>query len=96
MISDLPLTSPEEAARYRKLGFWKDETLIDSFRKAADRFPNKIGVIDGERRFTYSELKTLVDNVAGNLLDLGLQQGDVVALQSRNAVEMPLLHLACN
>ena len=96
MLSNLPLTSPEEAARYRKLGFWKDETLITSFRKAADRFPDKIAVIDGERRFTYSELKTLVDNVAGNLLDLGLQQGDVVALQSRNAVEMPLLHLACN
>lgn len=96
MISHLPLTSAEEAARFRELGIWKDETLTDSFRKAADRFPNKIAVIDGKRRLTYSELNTLVDNIAGNFLELGLQQGDVVALQSRNSVEMPLIHLACN
>tara|TARA_R100000005_G_scaffold84300_1_gene52382 strand:+ start:1124 stop:2764 length:1641 start_codon:yes stop_codon:yes gene_type:complete len=96
MIEPLPLTSPEEAARYRAEGLWPDETLTTTFRASAARHPDRICLIDGDRRFSYQTFAESVDRVAGNLLDLGIRTGDVVALQYRNASEMPLLHLACN
>jgi non-ribosomal peptide synthetase component E (peptide arylation enzyme) len=96
MAIDLPLTSPEEAARYRMLGLWRDVTLTECFQRAASRYPDKTAIIEKTRRLTYSQLRTMVDDLAGNLLDLGLSPGEVVAVQSKNAAEQPLVHLACN
>ena len=93
---DLPLTSREHAARYRAQGLWKDKTLHEYFAAAAARLPDKVAIVEGARMFTYGELARLIDNVAGNLLDLGLQSGDIVALQTKNSSVMPIVHLACN
>ena len=92
----LPLTSPECAARYRTLGIWRDVTLYEQFAASAERYPDKTAIIDQSRRVTYAEFRRQVDNVAANLVALGLNPGDVVALQTWNSLEMPLLHLACN
>ena len=96
MALPLPLTSPEHAAKYRAEGLWKDKTLHDHFAAAAARLPDKTAIIEKARRFSYAELSRLIDNVAGNLLDLGLLPGDVVALQSKNSSVMAIVHLACN
>jgi non-ribosomal peptide synthetase component E (peptide arylation enzyme) len=95
-VIDLPLTSPERAAQYRKLGLWRDVTFHERFAAAARRHPGKMAIIEEVRRFTYGELAQAVENVAGNLLELGLAAGDVVALQVKNSAELPLVHLACN
>ncbi|MBM3345153.1 MAG: AMP-binding protein [Betaproteobacteria bacterium] len=92
----LPLTSPEQAARYRKMGLWHDKTFYEFFAASAARHPGKTAIIEGTRRITYAELSALINNVAGNLLDLGLRPGDIVSLQTRNSHVMPLVHLACN
>ena len=92
----LPLTSPECATRYRSEGIWKDVTLYEQFAAAAARYPDKPAIIDQGRRVTYRDLKRQIDAVAASLLALGLEAGDVVALQTWNSLEMPLLHLACN
>ena len=92
----LPLTSPEHAARYRKMDLWHDKTLYEFFAEAAARHPDKTAIVEGTRRITYAELSGLINNVAGNLLDLGLQPGDIVSLQTRNSYVMPIVHLACN
>ena len=96
MALPLPLTSPEHAARYRAEGLWKDRTFHEYFAAAATRNPGKTAVIEKHGRLTYAELERLIDNVAGNLLDLGLLSGDVVALQSKNSSVMAIVHLACN
>lgn len=89
-----PLTSPQLAAQFRAQGYWKDETIYQRFRAAADKYPNKIAIIDGPRRFTYADLVRIIDNVAGNLLALDLAPGSIVAVQSKNAAELPIMHLA--
>jgi non-ribosomal peptide synthetase component E (peptide arylation enzyme) len=96
MEIELPLTSPKEAARYRAEGLWGDRTLTDAFLESARRLPEKLALVETARRFTYADLARLVDNLAGHLLDLGMKPGEVVAIQSKNATELPLLHLACN
>lgn len=96
MITNLPLTSPEEAALYRKKGLWRDVTMTELFFKAADRFPDKPAVIEQNRTLTYKEMRERVENIASNLLDLGLKAGDIVAMQYINSAEFPLVHFACN
>ena len=92
----LPLTSPEHAARYRKEGLWHDRTYYELFAESAARHPDKTAIVEGSRRITYAELSTTINNLAGNLLDLGLAPGDIVSLQTKNSSLMPIVHLACN
>jgi non-ribosomal peptide synthetase component E (peptide arylation enzyme) len=88
------ITSPEQAAKYRREGFWQDKTVYERVRAAAQADPDKIAIIDSQRRFSYADVLRTVDILAGNLLDLGIPKGGVVAVQSKNAAELPLLHMA--
>ena len=92
----LPLTSPEEAARYRALGLWRDETISDRFLTAAARHRDKIALVIGDRTYTYADLLRMVENVAGNLLSLGLRPGEIVAMQSPNSEWQAVVNLALN
>jgi non-ribosomal peptide synthetase component E (peptide arylation enzyme) len=94
MALNTPLTSSALAAQYRAEGFWKDQTIYEKFRAAADKYPHKTAIIDGPRRFSYDELSRIVDRVAGNLLDLDIPSGAVIAVQSKNAAELPIMHFA--
>ena len=94
MALNTPLTSSAQAAHFRAQGFWKDVTVYERVRAAAEVDPHKLALIDGDRRITYAELLRTVDIIAGNLLDLGLPKGGVVAVQCKNAPELPIMHLA--
>jgi fatty-acyl-CoA synthase len=60
------------------------------FKSRASRlYGNKVGVIDGDRRFTYAEFDERTNRLANGLLDLGLDRGDRVALLGYNSY--PLL-----
>lgn len=96
MLTNLPLTSPAKASEYRSRGFWEDTTIFQKFQTAVTRYPEKIAIVDGDRRLTYQALGEIVDNVAGNLLDLDLPEGCVIALQSHNCAEYAILHLAAH
>lgn len=94
MALNTPLTSAAMAARFRAAGYWKDLTVYERVRAAAQRDPGKLALIDGDRRISYADLLELVDLIAGNLLDLGIPVGGIVAVQSKNAPELPIMHLA--
>lgn len=94
MALTTPLTSPELAARYRAEGYWRDQTIHDRFAAAAKAYPDKVGLIDGARRLTYAQVASLVDRIAAHLLELGLPPGGVVAVQSKTAADLPIIHLA--
>ena len=50
------------------------------FRARAERlFGSKVGVIDGQERFTYAEVGDRSRRLAGALVSLGLKPGDVVS-----------------
>jgi fatty-acyl-CoA synthase len=57
-------------------------------------FPEKIGVVDGDRRVTYRELGQRVYRLASALRARGIGKGDRVALLLRNSLEMLEAHFA--
>jgi acyl-CoA synthetase (AMP-forming)/AMP-acid ligase II len=54
-------------------------TPLDFKRRAVQLFGNKIGVIDGDRRFTYREFGERTDALASALLQRGARPGDRIA-----------------
>lgn len=94
MVKSIFITQPDKAVEYRALGFWKDQTVYERVRQAALVDPDKLAIIDSERRFTYADVLRTIDTIAGNLLALGLPKGSVVAVQCKNAAELPLMHMA--
>jgi len=96
---------PERVTEYRRLGWWRGETVDALFRRAvaarndaealADA-PNREALVGTPpRRLTYAQADAQVDALAHVLAGLGVQRGDVVAMQLPNLVEGVLAFLAC-
>lgn len=84
----------ELAARYREKGYWRDKSLAEEFRLCFDRFSDKVFLVDGDRHYTYRELDRLTDNLALNLLELGLKPLDRVVPTLPNNAEFVILYFA--
>jgi acyl-CoA synthetase (AMP-forming)/AMP-acid ligase II len=93
-VSAPSVVDPERAARYRREGYWRDETLGEFFRRAVDRAPDRPAVVDERGSLTYGELARRVDALAASLRDLGVRAGDVVSVQLPNRSEFVIAHLA--
>jgi len=85
---------PEFAQRYRDRGYWSDKSLADEFRVVFKSYADRIALIGGDREITYRELNQLSDNLALNLLDLGLEPLDRVVVQLPNVLEFVILYFA--
>jgi fatty-acyl-CoA synthase len=59
--------------------------VTDFLDRAARLYPDKVAVVDGDRRFSYRELEERVDRLSNALLDLGLSRGDRVCMLSPNS-----------
>jgi fatty-acyl-CoA synthase len=59
-------------------------TPIRFLQRAADLYGHKVGVVSGERQFTYAEFTERCERLAGALACLGIQPGDRVAFLSFN------------
>jgi len=92
MLNGVVPFPPELAQRYRDRGYWSDKSLADEFRVVFKRYADRIALIGGERAITYRELDSLSDNLALNLLDLGLKTLDRVVVQLPNVVEFVILY----
>ncbi|AWK08877.1 acyl--CoA ligase [Streptomyces spongiicola] len=98
-----PVSAPtaDRMAEYRRRGWWRDETFLDDLRRQARERPRKLAIAGrrlGEARtdtLDYAELARLTDRFAGALLELGVERGDVVAVQLPNRWEMVPLMFAC-
>lgn len=85
---------PEFAATYREQGYWRDQSLAEEFADVFQRFAERTALIDGERRWTYAELDSASDNLALNLLELGLGPLDRVVPALPNVAEFVVLYFA--
>ncbi len=85
---------PEFAKRYRERGYWLDKSLAEEFAAVFRNFADRIALIDGERRFTYADVDRLSDNLALNLLDLGVKPLDRFVPTLPNVAEFVLLYFA--
>ena len=59
-------------------------TPIRCLYRAVDLYPKKIGVVCGDRRFTYGEFGERCERLAAGLLARGIQPGDRIAYLSFN------------
>ena len=70
-------------------------TVDALFRATVARRAGEEALVVGGRRFTYAELDTLVDAVAGNLAARGIRAGERVALLLGNCPEFLIVLLGC-
>jgi 2,3-dihydroxybenzoate-AMP ligase len=85
---------PEFARRYRERRYWADKSLAEEFKVVFERYGDRVALIDRERSIAYAELDRLSDNLALNLLDLGLKTLDRVVVQLPNVAEFVVLYFA--
>jgi long-chain acyl-CoA synthetase len=67
-------------------------TLDEYIRRNGLRFPQKAGLVMGERVFTWAEVDDRVNRVANALLALGLERNERVAIVLHNRIEYPELY----
>lgn len=82
------------AKQYIAAGYWENRTITDMVYAVAERFPDKVALIEGERRVSYSELRTYVERLAYGLLRAGIENNDRVVMQLPNSVEFVFAYLA--
>ena len=85
---------PEYAARYRAKGYWRDRSLAAEFAEVWKKFGPRIALIDGARRYSYADIDRITDNLALNLLALGMKPLDRVVPPLPNVAEFVLLYFA--
>ncbi len=62
-------------------------TLGQVLEKAAIESPDKVAIVDGQARITYSELNAMSDALAVGLAEMGFRKGDRVAIYMKNSLE---------
>jgi non-ribosomal peptide synthetase component E (peptide arylation enzyme) len=86
--------TPEQIARFKADREWRDELLDDFLKESVEARPDAVAIVDETRSITWSELDQQVDRIAAGLVELGLQQGEFVAVQIPNIVEFVEVYLA--
>jgi len=84
----------EAAKLYENRRWWLGLTLGDMFDKASDVYPSKEALVGAGKRYTYGQLRLLVDRLAYHLLQGGLKPGDRVLLQLPNWPEFVISYFA--
>lgn len=71
-------------------------SISSILRRGAEKNPDKIAIYYYDQSYTYQELDQMVGRLArGYTNQLGLSEGDVVAIQSSNTIEFVLTLFAC-
>jgi acyl-CoA synthetase (AMP-forming)/AMP-acid ligase II len=86
--------SDDAAAGYRAAGYWRDETLGDVARRACREAPDRLLLIEGDRRMTRAEAWDAASRLAAFFRSRGLEPGDVVSFQLPNWIEAAVIALA--
>lgn len=94
----------DRIARYRERGWWNDDTVqqlfADRVKERGDALavidpPNKADLVDlPGLRLSWTELESEVDRLAAVLLAHGIGEGDILAVQLPNIVELAVAYLA--
>jgi fatty-acyl-CoA synthase len=72
----------------------RQHTLGDLPRRTALRYPDKLGVVAGDRRATFADFDAAINRCANNLTQRGLVKGDRLALLSHNSYAFTVLAFA--
>ena len=69
--------------------------ISDLLRRGLETKPDEPALISADARLSWRELDQASDNLAANLLSLGLRAGDRVASLMPNRIALPVYYLAC-
>ncbi|MHB8692096.1 MAG: AMP-binding protein [Solirubrobacteraceae bacterium] len=89
-----PTRVPPEAARYLDQGHWEGRLVDEFVARAAADYPERLALVDRERRVSFAEIAAAVDQAAGMLAEFGVEPGDVVSWQLPNWLEAAVVHHA--
>jgi 2,3-dihydroxybenzoate-AMP ligase len=84
----------EDAELYVRRRWWTGQTFGDLLDKAADMYPERLAVVDNQKRLTYGELRDTADRLAIALLNLGIKPLDRILLQLPNWHEFAFIYFA--
>ncbi len=79
--------------RFRRDGYWNDDTLADFLRHWAESEPDRVAIVAADREISYGELQDQAHRFANALVALGLRRGDAVGIQLPNHPEFLIAFL---
>ena len=82
------------AELYSKRRWWLGLTLGDMFDKSCDLYPQREALVGSGKRYTWFQLRELVDRMAYNLIQEGFEKGDTILLQLPNWPEFVISYFA--
>ena len=82
------------AAKWRAEGHWTEPTLRDMARQLTAEDPDKVMLIEGDKRLTRSQCHDRALRLAAWFMTRGLKPGDVISFQLPNWVEASVIALA--
>src|SRR5262249_53487345 len=85
--------SDDAAASYRATDYWRDETLADVARRTYREAPDRLLLIEGDRRLTRAEAWDAAARLAAFFLSRGLTPGAVVSFRLPNGIEAAVIAL---
>ncbi len=94
MLAGFVAWPDDDVARWKSAGYREGRVVADIVRDTAARMPDKVAVIEGERRLSYAQLSEQVDQLAVELRRTGLRPLDRVVMQLPNGVEFVVAFLA--
>lgn len=69
--------------------------FADLFEHSVDAMPDRVALIQGDRRTTYRELDIRANRLAGRLAEIGVRRGTHVGFQMHNSIETMETLIAC-
>lgn len=100
------ITDQNRLTQYHGSGEWGETKLHDLFDKTANRFPERVALVDPSnklqitgsvpQRLTYKALSVKINQLTDVLLTNGLGKDDIVLVQMPNVVELIYTYLAAS
>ncbi|MFB6365310.1 amino acid adenylation domain-containing protein [Paenibacillus elgii] len=93
-LSELELITPEEKALIRSIGetattdYPKNKTLQQLFEEQAERAPDAVAVVFGDKQLTYGELNDRANRLAGTLRSGGIGRESIVGILVDRSVDL--------
>jgi acyl-CoA synthetase (AMP-forming)/AMP-acid ligase II len=72
----------------------QDFTIYEAARRNAQVFPDRLAVVDDDKRLTFKQFLDLVNRLAVGLRREGIKRGDRIGIMSRNNLEYLALYFA--
>lgn len=76
------------------LGSVRKKPIENRLEDWAQRYPNRIALIEGERELSYGQWDEKANRVANALLARGVDKQDIVVVRTKNCLEWPIIYAA--